>query len=375
MFPSPLPPRFRVRVTRGLLGQVALAAVTAGALFFLPDGQPASATPTQPFDVSFDLLLVDPATLNANGTVTRKVTVPSGHHLPFKETITFSGDRGFGPGVDVAVDDTVGNVIVAVDGSSPCDGVAEPPLFANILNKAPGGGEKARWQAIVTPFLVFDFVITEDAGVNTMTTNLFLDSIYCSPLTLDITHLGLSLFGKPVMINPGVEGFETWNASYESAPLAVPAEHTSTDSDAVAIGPDDDGDSVPNIVDNCPAVSNPPPLPGQPQLDFDGDSLGDECDDDIDGDGWLNTIEDFVGTGNFKACAADSTANNEADDGLPSDMDDTGTHTGADLDAIAARIGVASGHPDYQARQDLTADLLLSGADLDKVASVIGTAC
>ena len=330
-------------------------AVTAGALFFLPDAQTASAS--QPFDVTFDLQRVDPDSLSANGDVVRQVTVPSGHHLPAKETITFSGDWGFGPGSAVPVDDIVGSVRVEVD-EFPCDGTQES-FFANILNKAPSGGEKARWRAVITGALAFDFFITEDAGVHTMTTNLFLDSVYCSPLTLSFSHRGLSLSGAVVWINPSVEDIHTWDATYISAPLALPPEHPATDSDTVPIGPDTDGDGVPEIGDNCPGVYNPPPLPGWPQDDFDGDGLGDECDDDIDGDGWLNTIEDFVGTGNFKPCAADSTPNNESDDGLPSDMDDTGTHTGADLDAIAARIGVSSADPDYRQRQDLTADLLI----------------
>jgi len=46
--------------------------------------------------------------------------------------------------------------------------------------------------------------------------------------------------------------------------------------------PDRDEDGVPDPQDNCPDVSN------QSQEDFDGDGLGDACDDDIDGDGVVN---------------------------------------------------------------------------------------
>lgn len=49
---------------------------------------------------------------------------------------------------------------------------------------------------------------------------------------------------------------------------------------------DQDGDGIPDIVDNCPAVSNPV------QTDTDGDSVGDACDDDDDNDG----IEDGIDT-------------------------------------------------------------------------------
>lgn len=46
---------------------------------------------------------------------------------------------------------------------------------------------------------------------------------------------------------------------------------------------DRDGDLVPECQDNCPGLSNPS------QTDLDGDGLGDECDNDMDGDGLLNT--------------------------------------------------------------------------------------
>lgn len=48
----------------------------------------------------------------------------------------------------------------------------------------------------------------------------------------------------------------------------------------IAIGSDDDGDGVPNNVDNCPTVFNPPrPMDGDLQADFDQDALGDACDE------------------------------------------------------------------------------------------------
>jgi len=49
--------------------------------------------------------------------------------------------------------------------------------------------------------------------------------------------------------------------------------------------PDGDSDGVSDAVDNCPSESN------TNQANLDGDTLGDACDDDIDGDGSLNDVD------------------------------------------------------------------------------------
>ena len=54
-----------------------------------------------------------------------------------------------------------------------------------------------------------------------------------------------------------------------------------------------DGGGVANHLDNFPNIANGANEDGQANLD--GDTLGDMCDEDIDGDGILNSIETAAG--------------------------------------------------------------------------------
>ena len=78
--------------------------------------------------------------------------------------------------------------------------------------------------------------------------------------------------------------------------------------------PDDDGDGVPDVDDNCPAAENPQ------QLDADDDGVGDTCDpcpedllDDSDGDGSCDSAD---------ACAGFDDSLDADADGNPDDCDD-----------------------------------------------------
>ena len=63
------------------------------------------------------------------------------------------------------------------------------------------------------------------------------------------------------------------------------ADQLDTDGDSTGDVCDDDldGDGITNSSDNCPLMSNPD------QLDKIGDGIGDICDDDLDGDGLTNS--------------------------------------------------------------------------------------
>lgn len=97
--------------------------------------------------------------------------------------------------------------------------------------------------------------------------------------------------------------------------------------------PDDDGDTVLDVNDNCPNNANPT------QADMDVDGQGDVCDLDIDGDGFHNTQETaFASNPNSAASKIEvcDGLDNDADtvideDGL--DHDDDGNHNDAGPDA------------------------------------------
>ena len=360
-----------------------IVAALAAFLFTLPDGQPASATgPFSGFEVDFDILQTTPVTLNANATVTRRVSVPLGHHLPARETIIVDADWGFALGTTVPLDNKVGTLTMFVD--QGCDGM-QGFFSANILNKLLGGSEVAHWEAIApgATDLTFHFTITENAGPtppagsHTLKTDLFVDSAYCAPLTLTIVHLGLSLSGDPVSTTPSSQGVYTWSASYESAPVANPPDHTWTDFDTVDIGPDLDGDDVPDFMDNCPATIN------HFQFDLDGDGMpgvqpgpgdlfgGDACDADIDGDTWTNVAEAFMVTDHLNAC----TPRGWPPDPSPVPLGN-GTVQVDDVTYVAGKFGLSSGEMGYEPRAEVaTQNGTIQVDDVTAVAGAFGTSC
>lgn len=69
-----------------------------------------------------------------------------------------------------------------------------------------------------------------------------------------------------------------------------PADSGCTGLEGLAEDADEDGDTILDSLDNCPLIANP----GQENQD--GDSEGNECDDDDDNDGLVDTVETGTGT-------------------------------------------------------------------------------
>ena len=105
-------------------------------------------------------------------------------------------------------------------------------------------------------------------------------------------------------------------------------QQTNTDGDALGDECDDDldGDTIPNVTDNCVFI------PNMDQSDVDGDMLGDVCDDDADNDGVPNTMDNCELVANPTQADADM-------DGIGDDCDDDN-----DNDTIANDADNKRGH-------------------------------
>jgi len=129
---------------------------------------------------------------------------------------------------------------------------------------------------------------------------------------------------------------------------------------------DQDGDTVPDASDNCPAVFNP----GQTDTDSDGE--GDECDLDDDGDEFADEREVYLVTDDLDACPDGS-----SDAAWPLDMNnDTQITVAGDVASFRDSIGATPGGPDWRQRLDLNADggITVSG-DVSFYTNKIGQAC
>ncbi len=147
---------------------------------------------------------------------------------------------------------------------------------------------------------------------------------------------------------------------------------------------DTDGDGVVDVNDNCPTVPNPT------QADWNHDGIGDAC-QDSDGDSLGQTttstsgpcstggtvqprfrdcIEVFIGTDPGKACAATTTANDEAVEPMPADLNDDRSVNITDRTKMVLAVKAYTGGT-YNKRYDLNADGAINVTDRSIVALYI----
>ncbi len=327
-----------------------------------------------PFDLTFEIESVSDVTPEANAHVTRRTALAGGQHVPAWEVISVP------PGWDIARDQFVpdgdivgdGTLVIDVD----CDGSLQtyPLTVVEVGREEPG--EKTNWKVLGIPFVQLLMIVRGDANNgHTIETLMFpLPGVFtpplCTPMDYTITHWGFaSPSGNPVMTNPdpapALEGTYTWSVEYYSAPLP-PGEHTVITSDDVLIGPDADGDGIPD--------------PSDPDDDNDSQGLGDSF-----GLFFRDEVELFMGTMPLVACAATPATDDEDPDALGPDFDDSQDVDGSDAFLFAQRFGTESGVPPpvgkltYIQRFDIypTAASLnkIDGSDVFVFATYFGKSC
>lgn len=164
---------------------------------------------------------------------------------------------------------------------------------------------------------------TDYAGVTCRIRNAFAAIGLDGYGILDVDGSDLDCDDKPAWQDPDDDGDGVFDVD-DNCPEEANASQADADSDGLgnACDDDDDGDGIRDGIDNCPLVHNPA---GQAD-DFDGDRVGDDC-EDTDGDGILDAADNCPGDSNYAQVDWDLDGlGNECD----SDMDGDGIPNGVD---------------------------------------------
>ena len=128
--------------------------------------------------------------------------------------------------------------------------------------------------------------------------------------------------------------------SSDNCPLVANLDQLDSDGDTRGDAcDDDDADGVLDTLDNCPLLANPD------QLDTDGDTQGDVCDNDDDGDGLLDIVETNTGVYVSESDTGTHPLNPDSDgDGLLDGLD-LAPNDGGDCRSLNPQLEIVWGHP------------------------------
>jgi Zn-dependent metalloprotease len=141
-------------------------------------------------------------------------------------------------------------------------------------------------------------------------------------------------------------------------------------SDVPVAVPDNNGFVYSNV--DCSAIVSSPG-----ESDTDGDTILDTTDTDDDNDGFSDTVELAVGTDHLIPCAETPTADDEADDKWPPDLNDDQTVNIVDIVQLTPpTFGSQSSDPAYSARIDFNPDGVINILDIAQMTPpVFGSSC
>ena len=123
---------------------------------------------------------------------------------------------------------------------------------------------------------------------------------------------------------------------------------------------DADSDGLPDHADNCPTLANPE------QENFDGDAMGDVC-DDSDADDFSDAVELRAGTDHLDACGVNA---------WPADINNDTFSDTADIARVTAWFGQAV--PPAPARVAIAHDPpdgFVDTADIARMTALFGQSC
>jgi hypothetical protein len=173
-----------------------------------------------------------------------------------------------------------------VDPDSDGDGVTDSrDRCPDVQGVAPSGCPDGDGDGVADP----DDVCPDEPGDGadgcpigaTEHVHVYVDGALAASQDVD-TASGPDSFDIPVQV---AEGTHELRVEWEDEGTVL-----ATTSRTVIVGPDTDGDGVPDVEDNCADRAN------ADQSNLDGDGKGDVCDSDMDGDGHANAKERAHGT-------------------------------------------------------------------------------